>query len=301
MAFAGVAESQNPYAVSVDVNLVVLQVAVKDRSGSPVTGLKEEDFRVFEDGVPQEILQFDHEDTPVALGLVLDNSRSMRPKLPEVTNAAVALAQASNREDQLFVIHFSEDVTFGLPEGKSFTNSIVEVEGAVGQIPPAGKTALYDAVIAGLEHLRKSPLKRKVLVVVSDGGDNASRHTLGDAQRMAIASEALIYTIGIADELSEETKLATLKQLARETGGSSFLHVPAGMLTRVCRRIASDIRTQYTLGYVSSNRKKDGTFRAIRVTVKPVGPRRLRVRARAGYLAPKRPDSAGPGTQETAP
>lgn len=300
-SFSGGAGRQKPYAVSVDVNLVVLQVAVRDRNGAWVPGLKEGDFRVFEDGIPQELVQFDHQDIPVALGLVLDNSRSMRPKLPEVIGAAVALARASNREDQLFVIHFSDDVTFGLPADKPFTDSIVEVESAVGQSPPAGKTALYDAIIAGLNHLKKSPLKKKALVVVSDGGDNASRHSLGDARRLAIASEAVIYTIDIVDELNEEAKPGTLKRLAGEAGGASFLRVSAGRLAQVCRRIASDIRTQYTLGYVSSNRKSDGTFRAVRVTVNPASPRRLQVRTRAGYLAPGEPHPAAPGTLETAP
>ncbi len=285
---------QNPYAVSIEVGLVVVPVAVRKRDGSPVTGLPQADFRVFEDGVPQEILQFDRLDAPVAVGLLLDNSGSMRPKLGEVALAAVELARDSNPRDQMFVIHFNEDVEFGLPVGQPFTNSLPQLEAAVSRTSPAGRTALYDAVVTGLKHLEKSSLKRKALVVVSDGGDNASRNTLRQAEQLAAASDAVIYAISIADETSREVRPAILRQLSRETGGLFFTPQEVSLLPKICQRIATDQRTQYTLGYMSSNRKRDGTFRHVRVLVETPDHRHLSVRTRAGYLASNDPDRVRP-------
>ncbi len=282
----GVSESQNPYSVAVEVDLVVVPVAVWDNTGSPVDGLPRADFRVFEDGVPQEILQFDNRDTPAALGLLLDNSGSMRTKLVEVAAAAAELAKGSNPLDQVFVIHFNEDVEFGLPVGESFTSNLADLERAVRRTAPAGLTALYDAIIAGLEHLQESSLPRKALVVISDGGDNASHHSLVQTEHLAGSSDSLIYAISIADENSEEPRPGILKRLARESGGIFFQPRTVSALPQVSRHIAEDLRTQYTLSYASTNRKRDGTYRKIRVDVETPGGGRLHVRTRRGYIAP---------------
>ncbi len=281
-----VAQEQSPYTLSVNVNLVLLPVAVADRSGGSVAGLEEGNFHVYEDGVPQSILYFDHEDVPVAMGLVLDNSRSMGPKYEQVVLSAMHLARASNPIDRMFVIHFSEDVEFGLEPGEAFTGNVQELVKAVARTPPPGETALYDAIAAGLEHLGESSLKKRVLVVVSDGGDNASRHTLDQVLKEALESETIIYTVGLFDESDGDRNPHVLGRLARETGGERFLPKDIHLLPGICTRIARDIRSQYTVAYASKNARKDGTYRSVRVTVSAPGHGRLLVRTRAGYFAP---------------
>lgn len=277
---------QSPYPVAVEVDLVVVPVAVTDRNGALVPGLSQTCFHIFEDGAPQEILQFDSRDAPTAIGLLLDNSGSMQAKLGEVDEAALMLARNSNPRDQLFVIHFNESIDFGLPADKAFTSNIRSLEAAIRGAPACGKTALYDAIVAGLEQLNKSSLMRKALVVVSDGGDNASHHTMQQALHLAAASKAVIYAISIADETSMEPKTRILRQLAKESGGILFEPKAVTMVPQVAKRITADLRTQYTLGYVSSNPKRDGSFRQIRVVVDAPGHRHLVVRTRAGYNAP---------------
>ena len=164
--------------ISVDVRLVVVHAAVRDHRGGFVSGLRQQDFRVFEDGVAQPIRFFQHEDVPVAVGLVVDDSGSMRAKRKDVAAAALAFVRASNPQDQMFVINFNERASFGLPAGQPFSASPAALAAALDCAPAPGKTALYDAILAGLAHLEKSTLDKQVLVVISDGGDNASRHTL---------------------------------------------------------------------------------------------------------------------------
>ena len=166
-----------------------------------VSGLDKDDFQVYEDGVLQQIKYFSHEDIPVTVGLVVDNSGSMRPKRADVIAAALAFARSSNPQDQMFVVNFNEKVSFGLP----VNTTVHRPGGSVGSCPvqnstPDGETALYDAVAAALEHLKKGNRDKKVLIVISDGGDNASKHKLAEIMAMAGQSDAIIYTIGIFDE-----------------------------------------------------------------------------------------------------
>ncbi len=282
---------QNPYTLSVGVNLVLLPVAVTDRSGAAVPGLAVTDFKVYEDGIQQEILQFDHEDIPVAMGLVLDSSSSMTPKMREVVTAALALVKASNRRDQMFVIHFSEDAELGLPAELPFTSDIDKLREAVVRSALRGRTALYDAIALGLNHLKQTNLQKRILVVLTDGGDNASRLTLPETLQLAIDSNALLYTIGLFDEANRDRNPRILRRIARDTGGECFLPSDPRALPHLCERIASDIRTQYTLGYVSSDHRKDGRYRAVQVVVDSPRHRQLTVRTRPGYVAPRDPSA----------
>ncbi len=293
MCEASVGQEQT-YTYSVKVGLVVLPVSVFDRSGDSVPGLEEQDFKVYENGIPQQIVLFDHRDVPVALGLVIDNSTSMAPKLSEVVLSALQLARNSNPDDQIFVIHFNERVGFGLGPGEPFARSLGDLMNAVAEARAEGKTALYDAIVAGLDHLGKSPLKKKVLVVISDGGDNASSETLRETVRKAQASQALIYTIGIFDPDDRDRNPKVLKEVAKETGGAFFSPKVLTQLPDITGRIARDIRAQYTIGYVSANPRNDGTYRAVRVWVAANKRHGLTARTRAGYLAAPRPaaDSA---------
>jgi Ca-activated chloride channel homolog len=272
--------------ISVEVSLVVLNATVTDRRGGFVSNLREQDFEVYEDGVRQRIRLFTHEDIPVTVGLVVDHSGSMGPKLAEVTAAARSFVQSSNREDQMFVVNFNENVTLGLPDAIRFTDSSTELERAIGKPPATGRTALYDAIAKALEELQAGSRDKKVLVVVSDGGDNASmRSSLTQVVNMADRSSAIIYTIGIFDKDDPDQNPGVLKRLAQATGGEAFLPDQLSETVAICARIARDIRHQYTIGYVPTNAKRDGAYRTIRVVARAKGHDRLSVRTRAGYRA----------------
>ena len=271
--------------ISVDVNLVVLNATVLDRRGGFVSGLRREDFRVYEDGAPQVIRVFEHEDVPVAVGLVVDNSGSMGRKRKEVTAAALAFVRASNPRDEMFVVNFNERVSFGLPDTRLFSASTVELERALNGIPANGRTALYDAIEAGLDHLKKATLDKKILIAISDGGDNASHRTLGQVLEDAGRSDAIIYTVGLFDEAEEDRNPGVLRKLARATGGEAFLPQETSQVVPICEQIAEDIRNQYTIGYMPSNQKLDNAQRTIKVTATGRHGEKLLVRTRAGYIA----------------
>src|SRR5689334_4053019 len=198
------ATSQHPagdeYRIRVNANLVVLHATAQDHKGILVSGLDKDSFQIYEDGALQQIKYFSHEDIPVTVGLVIDNSGSMRTKRAEVIAAALAFARSSNSQDQMFVVNFNEHVRFALPGPKPFTDQVPELEVALSRIITDGQTALYDAVVAALEHLKKGDRDKKVLIVISDGGDNASSHKLAQIMAMAQSTDAIIYTIGLFDE-----------------------------------------------------------------------------------------------------
>ena len=279
------------FTIAVKVGLVVLHATVLDSKGITVSGLHKEDFQVFEDGVPQQIDSFTHEDIPVTVGLVVDNSGSMGPKRPEVIAAALVFARSSNPQDQMFVVNFNEKVSFGLPHDTPFTDEAAPLRAAMSRIAANGMTALYDAVAAALEHLKKGNRDKKVLIVISDGGDNASRQKLAQIMAMAKRSDAIIYTIGLFDEDDPDRNPGALRQLAKATGGEAFLPESVNDVVPICERIAHDIRNQYTIAYVPANEKQDGTYRIIQVKAGSPGRGRLAVRTRAGYYAPRNSQS----------
>lgn len=270
--------------ISVDVNLVVLHATVSDRRGQPVSGLQQQDFAVYEDDVPQSIRVFAHEDVPVAAGLVVDHSGSMGSKLAEVSKAARTFVELSNPDDRMFVINFNEHVFLGLPAGTRFTGDPVELERAISQATATGRTALYDGIVEALEQLRTAPLDRKVLVVISDGGDNASKHTLAQVLKLAGQSSVTIYTVGIYEEDDPDRNPKVLRSLARATGGISFISEDVGKVTDFCTHIAHDIRSQYTIGYLPSEAARPGDYRTVRVAIKSGRFGKLNVRTREGYF-----------------
>jgi VWFA-related protein len=279
----------------VDVALVVLPATVTDQQGGFVSNLGERDFEVYEDGVPQRIQLFRNEDVPVTVGLVVDHSTSMRPKLAEVTAAARAFVRSSNREDEMFVVNFNEIVSLGLPVAIRFTDSAAELGDAIARAPARGMTALYDAIAKASEELRAGSRDKKALIVVSDGGDNASAHSLAQVMKLAGQSSAVIYALGLFDEQDPDQNPRVLKRLARETGGEAFFPEQPGEVEPICERIARDIRHQYAIGYVPINLARDGAYRAIRVLARAKGHGRLSVRTRTGYIAggEPRPDNKG--------
>lgn len=269
--------------ISVNVDLVVLHATVRNRYGEFVSNLRKENFQVLEDGAPQTVRLFQHEDAPVAAGLIVDNSGSMARKRKDVTAAALAFVRSSNPRDEMFVVNFNERVTLGLPDTELFSASDAELEKALNGVPASGATALYDAIEAGLVHLSKATLDKKVLIVISDGGDNASRHKLSQVLESAGRSDAIIYTIGLFDEADPDRNPGVLMKIAHATGGESFLPTETSQVVVVCKRIAEDIRNQYAIGYIPSNQELDGAYRTINVMATGPHGEKLVVRTRAGY------------------
>jgi Ca-activated chloride channel homolog len=271
--------------ISVDVNLVVLNPVVLDRKGQFASDLREGDFQVYEDGVRQTIQLFRHEDIPVTVGLVVDHSGSMKPKLGDVITAARAFVQSSRPDDQMFVVNFNEKVTMALADISQPGDRPGTLARAIAGTPATGKTALYDAATEAFRQLRVDGPEKKVLIVISDGGDNASSHKLAEVLKTAEESSVLIYTIGIFDEEDEDKNPGVLTRLARATGGEAYFPRQHDEVEAICQSIARDIRNQYTIGYVSGNAARTSAWRSIRLTAAAAGHDKLHVRTRSGYIA----------------
>jgi len=283
-ALAASAAAQEPTFHSSSSELVVLPVVVSVKHGTYVSDLPRDRFAVFDNGVRVPIDFFTNEDTPVTIGVVIDASGSMAPKIGEVVAGAVSFARLSNPDDELFAIQFNDDVRDLMPDRRFIPASDETAFAAtLARLHTEGRTALYDALIAALGRLDEGARPRKALVLISDGGDNASRATLDEVLARARRSNAAIYTIGLFDDLDPDRNPKVLKQLADTTGGERFLPESAGPLLTACAHIAREIRSGYTIGYAPPAR--DGSFHRIRVLVDPPDPRRLEVRTRPGYFA----------------
>jgi len=278
------AQPPEPFQISVDVHLVVLQATVSSRGARFAPDLAEQNFTVYEDGVRQTLKLFRHEDVPVTAGLIVDHSGSMRRKLPEVVAATRTFVQSSNDRDQMFVVNFNDRVATALTGGSPFLIRPEDLERAILRIPAIGMTKLYDAVYEAQDQARAGSMEKKALIVISDGGDNASAHTLAEILKRAELSAALIYAIGIFDEDDPDRNPDVLRRLARFTGGEAFFPAHLEETVEICRQIAHDIRHQYTLGYVSTNTARTGAFRNIKVVASAPGQGKLVVRTRSGYL-----------------
>jgi VWFA-related protein len=263
-------------------DLVVLHVSVLDRHAGYVSNLPRDAFSVTEDGRPQQIEFFQHEDTPVTVGLVIDSSGSMRRRRESVIAAGMAFAASSNPADELFTINFNERVWPGLDEGQDFTSDGDTLRHALDRSTARGQTAFFDALSAAMRHLEKGHESRKVLIVVSDGGDNASRTTCDDILDRALRSDIVVYTVGVFDSDDDDKNPKLLKKLSDVTGGEAFFPKTNADVKPVFERIARDIRSSYTLGYVPL----DGGAREHRLHVDVRDPerRKLSVRARTAYV-----------------
>jgi VWFA-related protein len=209
----------------------------------------------------------------------------MRPRLREVVEAAQTFVRASSPNDEMFVVNFNEKVSLGLPGGARFTNVPEELASAISKAPATGKTALYDAVTEAQDRLRTGSRDKKVLIVISDGGDNASLHSLAEVLKTAGESNTLVYTIGIFDDEDPDRNPAVLRRLAQTTGGEAFFPKKLTDVVAICESIARDIRSQYTLAYLSSNPGIPGAWRSIRVAAQAASKGKLIVRTRSGYFA----------------
>lgn len=261
--------------------LVLLDVSVRQPSGGFVSGLTKDNFHVFEDGKPQAISQFANADIPVTIGMVIDESGSMRSKQQEVVSAAMGFLSASNPQDEIFVLNFNEKVLHGLPDTVLFSDDYQQLRAALFSGRPQGRTALYDAIVAGLKQLEMGRKDKKTLIVISDGGDNLSTANLKDVMNMVLKSVATIYTIGVYSPDDPDRNPDVLRRLATVSGGEFYELPELDDIIPVCRGIAKDIRTRYTVGYVPSDSGKP--IRHIKLTASSPDHPKLMVRTRTRY------------------
>jgi Ca-activated chloride channel family protein len=275
----------NQYTFKATVEEVHLSATVVDDRQRLITNLDKNAFTVYENGQIQQIKHFQQEDTPVALGIVIDNSGSMRDKRPSVNKAAVNLVKASNPSDEVFLVNFNDDYYLD----QDYTDNVNKLKDALERYETRGGTALYDAVLASNEHLMKAPnLEKKVLFIVTDGEDDASLNTLEQTiRKVQVENGPTIYTIGILDEQGSHKRRAqrALREMAEATGGVAFFPASMDEVDRITQQIAHDIRNQYTLSYKPTNPQSRGGYRSVKVEARARGFKQLQVRTRSGYYA----------------
>ena len=264
--------------------LVVLNVGVQDSHGLNIKGLKPEDFKIFEDGHPQTIKQFAAEDRPVTLGIVVDASGSMRTRQPEVVTAALAFVRASNPQDETFVVNFNDRAVEGLPPSMTFSNDPQQLRAALLGPKAQGRTALYDALTLAADHLAKGKWENKVLLLISDGGDNNSTHTFADTLHALQMSDAIVYSIALYDPEEREHNLSVLYRLSKMSGGEAFAPMDISEIAPLCLRIAADIRASYTLAYTPPDPDQHTKSRKIKVVVNAPNMAKPVVHTRTSYV-----------------
>jgi len=270
-----------------DTRLVVLHASVTDRKGKLLTNLDQNAFKIFENGQPQQIKIFRREDVPVSLGIVIDDSGSMSTKRSRVEAAALAMVRESNPQDEVCVVNFNDDAYLDVP----FTNDIHKLEQGLARIDSRGGTAMRDALNMSLDYTRdKAKKDKKVLLVITDGNDNASNVSLENVVRHSNQADTLVYAIGLftEEEKHEASKARrALKELTSATGGLVFYPKDVSEVQALAVEVARDIRRQYTIYYTPAIQALDGSYRQIKVTVEAPG--KPVVRTRSGYYAT--PDS----------
>ena len=279
----GAGSQDDPVVFTADTRLVVVHASVLDNKGKLVTNLQQPAFKVLENGIEQPLKIFRREDIPVSLGIIIDNSGSMRDKKNRVAAAALNLVKASNPQDEVFIVNFNDDAYLDQP----FTSDIKKMQEALDRIETKGGTAMRDAISMSMDYLKdKAKKEKKVLVVVTDGNDNTSNINLEELMRKAQQSDVLIYSIGIlSEEEPREAKKArrALSDLAKASGAVDYYPKDLEEIDRIVPEVAHEIRNQYTLAYSPLNPALDGTFRKITVMVNAPG--RPSVRSRNGYYA----------------
>ncbi|HTY61130.1 MAG TPA: VWA domain-containing protein [Acidobacteriota bacterium] len=290
-------ESSEPkgFKIGVTVDLVLMYTTVFDKTGHFVSGLKQEDFRLYEDGVQQNIQSFSQEDVPVSMGILLDLSGSMRGKIEQVNKAALAFIQASNPRDQVFLIGFNEEVELL----QDFTSDIDEITDALENIVVMGSTALYDAVYLGVQKAHTGTKPKKAVVLITDGVDRESYYTLEQMISKVQESDVQVFVVGLLDPIKPKGFFSTwsksvpekardaLIKIAEETGGKAFFPNQTGEIHGIVAEIASELRNQYSLGYTSSNAVRDGSFRKVKIEFVGANAANNKLRYRRGYFAPK--------------
>ena len=286
-------DKDKDYTLSVVVEEVQLPISVLDKDGRPVNGLTKNDFAIFEDNVQQQIKTFKHEDIPLSLGLVIDNSGSMRNKRERVNSAALSFARESNPEDETFIVNFDDAAYLE----QDFTGSIGDLIDALDNIDTRGETALYDAVYLSVDHVKAGKKDKRVLLLISDGEDNVSKYGLNKVVDTLRESKVTLYAIGLLEENDQRGGLfkkppskkakEVLQKFAEITGGQAYFPKSLDEVEELVKDIAHEIRNHYTVSYTPSNRKLDGSWREIRVKVNPPKTTpKVTVHTKQGYFAP---------------
>jgi VWFA-related protein len=281
----GISQQHEPYTVSVDVDLVLLNVRVTEHGDQSVKGLDAKNFRIYEDQRLQDIAFFTGQDAPATVGLAVDMSASMSPKWHEVQTAVALFAAKSNPQDEMFIVQFNQDLHWPLDIGNDFTSNVREIEKSMTGVIPQGKTALYDAVHAALDHINGGQFEKRILVVLSDGSDNSSAQSLNSLLSRLQRANVTVFTIGLYDPDARDRNPGVLRHLASVTGGEAFFPKDQKELREAWQRIAAGIRTEYTLGYYPRI-GPDGNYHKLSVVVDSPASARMSVRTRPGYSAP---------------
>jgi VWFA-related protein len=276
--------------IRVDTSLVLVPAQVTNVFGTPITDLHKEDFKVFEDGVEQSIRNFSFEDAPLSIGLLYDISGSMRNKMKKATEATAAFFKTSNPQDEFFLIEFSDRPKLTVP----FTSDPDEVYDRIAHAHPFGRTSLLDAIHMAVVQMKHARNTRKALVIVSDGGDNRSRHTEREIKNAMLESDVQVYAMGIFDPgdapkqpVEEQRGPKLLEELADQSGGREYPVTSLDDLPSISARIGNQLRNQYLLGYSPANPERDGKYRVIKLTVTPQAAiPDLRLSYRHGYYSP---------------
>ncbi len=288
-------KSQKDFKIGVNVDLVVIHTTVTDKNGKFISGLKKENFKLFEDSVAQNIVSFSQEDVPVSMGIVIDTSGSMRNKFDDVTKAALALMRASNPDDEVFLIGFNEEVQLI----EDYTNDVDLINDDLNNTVVTGGTALWDAIYLSVQKAQSGSKPKKAVIVITDGEDRDSYYKLDEMVAKVQESDVQIYGIGFLNEMPEkglfghwtksepEKAHDALVRISEETGGKAFFPKNINDIHTIVSQIAYELRNQYSIAYVSSNAARDGTWRRVRVSLDPAPAAGQHVRYRAGYFAPK--------------
>ena len=280
------AQQDTVFKLNINVDLTELHVTVTDGFDRPAGNLKKENFRVFEDRVEQKISLFKHEDVPVSLGLVIDNSRSIEARKQRLDAAALSFVRKGNPEDETFIVHFDDTARLA----RDFTGSIPDLQDTLAAVKPYGQTAIYDALILALGHMDGAKRDKRALLLITDGIDNVSQHTLEDAIETTKRSKVAVYTVGLLSASGGLKAEESLIRIAEASGGRAFFPNTVDEARMAMERVAGDLREQYTIGYVPSNSKHAGAWRSVRIEVIPppgMPPHtRLNANYRHGYYEP---------------
>jgi len=279
-----------PGSIQIDVDMVLVNVSVTDSYGHPVANLEKKDFRIFEDNQEQEIMTFSREDVPISIGVIFDTSGSMSDKMEASRRAAAQFLKSSNPNDEFFLVSFNNRARLE----SIFISDIELLRQRMASLKPEGRTALLDAIDLGVAQMKNARNDRHVLLVISDGGDNHSRHNESEIRSLLQESDCQLYALGIfdADDMrrtaEERNGPSLLSELAEMTGGHLFPVAGLSELVDLSRKIGMELRTQYVLGYKPSDIRHDGRWRRIKVSLKPSNDQPpLTARSRSGYYSPR--------------
>ncbi len=277
---------EDTFKLNVNVDLTEVHVNVTDEKDHPIGNLKKDNFRIFEDRMEQKISVFKHEDLPISLGLVIDNSRSMEPRKERLDAAALSFVRKSNPDDETFIVHFDDTARMD----RDFTDSIPLLEETLAGVKPYGQTAIYDALILALGHMESAKHMKKAILLFTDGIDNSSKYTLSQAVEAAKRAGVSVYPVGLLSQSGGQKAEDALIRIAEASGGRAYFPQTIDEARLYMERVARDLREQYTLGYFPSNPSHNGAWRSVRIEVVPPAgvPANVKLNAnyRHGYYGP---------------